>query len=50
MVYYIKVCRSKCPSYVGTSGIVLQETKNVFKIITEEDKVKGIVQVIIEVL
>ncbi|KAG0018977.1 RNase P/RNase MRP complex subunit, partial [Entomortierella chlamydospora] len=30
----ITVSRSKCPTYVGTSGIVAQETENVFKIIT----------------
>ncbi|KAG0366371.1 RNase P/RNase MRP complex subunit [Gamsiella multidivaricata] len=30
----ITVTRSKCPSYVGASGIVAQETENVFKIIT----------------
>ncbi|KAI1317448.1 RNase P/RNase MRP complex subunit [Mortierella claussenii] len=30
----ITVARSKCPTYIGTSGIVAQETENVFKIIT----------------
>ncbi|XP_072168791.1 ribonuclease P protein subunit p29-like [Diadema setosum] len=38
----LTVTRSKCPSYVGTSGILLQETKNVFKIITKDDKLKVI--------
>ncbi|KAK3746381.1 hypothetical protein QZH41_018206 [Actinostola sp. cb2023] len=38
----ITVCRSKCPSYIGVTGIVLQETKNVFKIITKDDKIKAI--------
>ncbi|KAM4744703.1 ribonuclease P protein subunit p29 [Anableps anableps] len=38
----ITVVRSKCPSYVGTTGILMQEFKHVFKIITEEDKVKVI--------
>lgn len=33
--------RSKCPSYVGTCGILLQETKNAFKIITKDDKLKS---------
>lgn len=33
--------RSKCPSYVGQSGILLQEFKHVFKIITREDRLKG---------
>nr|XP_020469391.1 ribonuclease P protein subunit p29 isoform X2 [Monopterus albus] len=36
----ITVVRSKCPSYVGTTGILVQEFKHVFKIITKEDKVK----------
>uniref|UniRef100_A0A8C4QDY8 Ribonuclease P protein subunit p29 n=1 Tax=Eptatretus burgeri TaxID=7764 RepID=A0A8C4QDY8_EPTBU len=31
---------SRCPSYVGTCGIVIQELKNILKIITAEDKVK----------
>ncbi|XP_031562031.1 ribonuclease P protein subunit p29-like [Actinia tenebrosa] len=38
----ITVCRSKCPSYVGKTGIVLQETKNVFKIIAKDNKLKVI--------
>ncbi|XP_041846851.1 ribonuclease P protein subunit p29 isoform X2 [Melanotaenia boesemani] len=38
----ITVVRSKCPSYVGTTGILVQEFKHVFKIITKEDKVKVI--------
>ncbi|MBN3311065.1 RPP29 protein, partial [Amia calva] len=38
----ITVVKSKCPSYVGTTGILLQELKHVFKIITQEDKVKVI--------
>ncbi|XP_027136949.1 ribonuclease P protein subunit p29 isoform X1 [Larimichthys crocea] len=38
----ITVVRSKCPSYVGTTGILVQEFKHVFKIITEEDKLKVI--------
>ncbi|KAM4639582.1 ribonuclease P protein subunit p29 [Amazona ochrocephala] len=36
----ITVAKSKCPSYVGITGIVLQEFKRVFKIITKEDKLK----------
>uniref|UniRef100_A0A3B4V9J0 Ribonuclease P protein subunit p29 n=1 Tax=Seriola dumerili TaxID=41447 RepID=A0A3B4V9J0_SERDU len=36
----ITVVRSKCPSYVGTTGILIQEFKHVFKIITEEDRLK----------
>ncbi|KAM7423529.1 hypothetical protein PAMA_000061 [Pampus argenteus] len=38
----ISVVRSKCPSYVGTTGILVQEFKHVFKIITKEDKLKVI--------
>ncbi|XP_050925384.1 ribonuclease P protein subunit p29 isoform X1 [Lates calcarifer] len=38
----ITVLRSKCPSYVGTTGILVQEFKHVFKIITKEDRLKVI--------
>ncbi|XP_031148606.1 ribonuclease P protein subunit p29 [Sander lucioperca] len=38
----ITVVRSKCPSYVGTTGILVQEFKHVFKIITKENKLKVI--------
>ncbi|RVE74979.1 hypothetical protein OJAV_G00027320 [Oryzias javanicus] len=38
----ITVVRSKCPSYVGVSGILLQEFKHVFKIITADDRLKVI--------
>lgn len=34
------VRRSKCPSLIGTAGIVLMDTRNTFKIITREDKIK----------
>ncbi|CAH1780482.1 unnamed protein product [Owenia fusiformis] len=34
------VTKSKCPSYVGLTGIIIQETKNTFKIITKDDKIK----------
>lgn len=36
------VVRSKCPSYVGTTGILVQELKHVFKFITNEDRLKVI--------
>ncbi|KAG8437356.1 hypothetical protein GDO86_008163 [Hymenochirus boettgeri] len=36
----VVVTKSKCPSYVGLQGIILQETKHVFKIVTKEDKLK----------
>ncbi|KAM7015667.1 ribonuclease P protein subunit p29 [Tautogolabrus adspersus] len=38
----ISVVRSKCPSYVGMTGILVQEFKHVFKLITKEDKLKVI--------
>ncbi|KAF9928193.1 RNase P/RNase MRP complex subunit [Mortierella antarctica] len=38
----ITVARSKCPTYVGTSGIVAQETENVFKIITPSNALRVI--------
>ncbi|XP_058498844.1 ribonuclease P protein subunit p29 [Solea solea] len=38
----ITVVCSKCPSYVGTTGILVQEFKHVFKIITKENKLKVI--------
>ncbi|XP_061132082.1 ribonuclease P protein subunit p29 isoform X6 [Syngnathus typhle] len=38
----ITVVRSKCPSYVGTTGILIQEFKHVFKMITKQDKFKVI--------
>ncbi|GFR00646.1 ribonuclease P protein subunit p29 [Trichonephila clavata] len=36
------VVSSACHNYVGSKGIVIQETKNVFRLITEEDKIKTI--------
>ncbi|XP_058011361.1 ribonuclease P protein subunit p29 [Ahaetulla prasina] len=36
------VTKSRCPSYVGITGIVVQETKYVFKIVTKEDRLKVI--------
>ncbi|XP_077567813.1 ribonuclease P protein subunit p29 isoform X2 [Stigmatopora nigra] len=38
----IIVIQSKCPSYVGASGIIIQEFKHVFKIITKQDRIKVI--------
>ncbi|KAG9104996.1 hypothetical protein FRC06_002917 [Ceratobasidium sp. 370] len=32
---------SKCPALVGCSGVVIEETANVFRIITSDDRVKG---------
>ncbi|XP_075432417.1 ribonuclease P protein subunit p29 isoform X2 [Ascaphus truei] len=36
----IQITKSKCPSYVGLKGIILQEMKHVFKVITKEDTLK----------
>ncbi|KAE8609022.1 hypothetical protein XENTR_v10011692 [Xenopus tropicalis] len=38
----LTVAKSKCPSYVGLQGIILQETKHVFKFITKDDKLKTV--------
>ncbi|CAH1269287.1 POP4 [Branchiostoma lanceolatum] len=38
----VTVCKSRCPSYVGLTGIILQERKHVFKIITKDDKLKTV--------
>jgi len=38
----ITVFRSKCPSYVGATGILVQETENTFKVVTVDDKLKVI--------
>ncbi|XP_019659419.1 ribonuclease P protein subunit p29 isoform X3 [Ailuropoda melanoleuca] len=38
----VSVTKSKCPSYVGVTGILLQETKHVFKVLTKEDRLKVI--------
>uniref|UniRef100_A0A8C4RUZ0 Ribonuclease P protein subunit p29 n=1 Tax=Erpetoichthys calabaricus TaxID=27687 RepID=A0A8C4RUZ0_ERPCA len=38
----VTVTKSKCPSYVGTTGIILQETKHVFRIVTQHDRLKVI--------
>lgn len=39
---FMTVAESKCPSYVGTRGIVVQETKNVFRLLTEGDVVRTV--------
>lgn len=35
------VKRSRCPSYIGMSGLVIMETKNTFQIICEDDKLRS---------
>ena len=39
----ISVERSKCASQVGLTGIVVQETENVFRIVTTLDAIKSLV-------
>ncbi|XP_065914569.1 ribonuclease P protein subunit p29-like [Dysidea avara] len=36
------VCRSKCKSYVGLHGIMIQETQNTFRLICKDDKIRTI--------
>lgn len=36
------VVRSKCPTYLGISGLVVQETTNTFNIVTRDDKLQGL--------
>ncbi|KAJ2445568.1 RNase P/RNase MRP complex subunit, partial [Coemansia sp. RSA 2424] len=38
----MSVARARCPNYVGIAGIVAQETKNVFRIITEADRLVAV--------
>ncbi|ESO81963.1 hypothetical protein LOTGIDRAFT_198435 [Lottia gigantea] len=38
----ITVIKSRCPSYIHTTGILLQETRNTFNIITKNNKIKCI--------
>ncbi|XP_006008745.1 ribonuclease P protein subunit p29 [Latimeria chalumnae] len=40
----VTVAKSKCSSYVGVTGIILQEMKHVFKILTRDDKLKVILK------
>ncbi|KAF9150615.1 RNase P/RNase MRP complex subunit [Linnemannia schmuckeri] len=41
----ITVARSKCPTFIGVSGIVAQETENVFKIITPNNALRVVPKV-----
>ncbi|TPX44596.1 hypothetical protein SeMB42_g01539 [Synchytrium endobioticum] len=36
----LTVVRSKCPSYIGTSGIMFKETEHLFHLVTRQDQVK----------
>jgi len=38
----LHICKSKCPSYVGIGGIVVQETQRMFVVVTEENKVRNL--------
>merc|ERR1712043_140843 len=40
----IAIVRSKCPTYIGVKGIVLQDTKNTFQILTIENKIVSIIK------
>jgi ribonuclease P protein subunit POP4 len=40
----LTIVKSKCPSYVGLQGIVVQETENAFRIVTKDDKLKTILK------
>nr|XP_054773145.1 ribonuclease P protein subunit p29-like [Lytechinus pictus] len=40
----LTVTHSKCPAYVGISGILIHETRNTFKVITKENKLKTILK------
>lgn len=37
----IAVIRSKCPSLVGVNGIILQDTKNTFRLIGKDDIIRS---------
>ncbi|RUP50252.1 hypothetical protein BC936DRAFT_139858 [Jimgerdemannia flammicorona] len=36
------VVRSKCHSYIGVTGIMVQETENLFRIVTEQNRIKAV--------
>ena len=37
----VRVCRSKCPSYVGIEGILLKETQNTLQLISKDNKIRS---------
>nr|CAG8473407.1 6730_t:CDS:2 [Entrophospora candida]CAG8481106.1 763_t:CDS:2 [Entrophospora candida] len=38
----LTVSKSKCPSYIGVTGIIVQETENMFKFVTKNDVLKSL--------
>ena len=40
-VCVVAVGKSKCPGYVGITGIVVQETQNTFKLICKDNRVRS---------
>lgn len=38
---HLTVRQSKCPSFIGVHGIVIKETRNMFQLITPENKIKS---------
>ncbi|KAK0164993.1 hypothetical protein PV328_003553 [Microctonus aethiopoides] len=38
----ISVIRSKCPSLIGITGLIVQDTKNTFRVISEDDTIRTI--------
>ncbi len=37
----LSVVRSKCPSYIGVKGILLQETQNTLRLIDTDNKIRS---------
>lgn len=37
----LRVWRSKCPSYVGIEGILLQETQNTLQLIPKDNRIRS---------
>lgn len=43
----IRVCRSKCPGHVGSEGIVAMDTKNTFKIVSKDNRLRSNISIIL---
>ena len=37
----VTVVRSRCPSTVGIKGIIIQDTKNTFRLLSEDDVIRS---------